>query len=404
MILRLEDTDLERSSEESATGIIEDLLWLGIQFDEGPHVGGDYKPYRQMERLELYTKYAEQLLAEGKAEKDFSHIEGEPKEGDSYAVRFKAGGQKVQLTDEVYGTIEKEIDDFIIMKSNGIPTYHLGVVVDDHSMEITNVIRGKDHLDNTFKHILLYKAFGWTPPKFAHYSLTAGLSKRDMSKSIRTLREKGYLPEAIINIAMLLGWFPKDEVEKFNIFDKLEEFEPKDFNKANSNFDEYKFNWLAGQYIREADLSRLTDLAIPFLEAANYISYDTHIDKEYISKIVSAVRNNIKSLSELTDHIDFFFNNFNIEGKEKELIDQEDSQTVLKAFLEKVKQAEAMDEDKFQPMLKDVQKETGIKGKSLFMPVRVALTGKLHGPDMSSIAHILGKATCVERLEETIVS
>ncbi|MDH4128250.1 MAG: glutamate--tRNA ligase [Spirochaetota bacterium] len=400
LILRLEDTDLERSTEESAHSIIEDLEWLGIKFDEGPHVGGDYGPYKQTERLNIYMEYANKLLANGKAEKDFSHLENDSdKDKTSYAIRLKAGGKKVILSDLVYGEVEKEIDDFIIMKSNGIPTYHFAVVVDDHLMKISHVIRGKDHLDNTFKHILIQDALGFDHPIYAHYSLTYGLSKRDQSKSIKSLREKGYLPQAIINIAMLLGWSPKDENEKFNIFDKLNEFDPKDFTKANSNFDEEKFNWLAGQYIREADLDRLVILSLPFLEKKGFSCENN----DFLKSIIDIARAKIKCLSELVEHVDFFFQDITYESDEVKLfIKKPESQTVLKHFLLKVKENPNLTENNFKTFLNDVQKDTNVKGKNLFMPVRIALTGKMHGSDMSLIAPILGRETCIKRLEEAI--
>ncbi len=402
LILRLEDTDLERSSEESAQGIIEDLKWLGIEFDEGPHIGGEYGPYKQTERLTMYKEYAEKLLAEGKAEKDFSHQESKGESNDdSYAIRFKAGGRKVSIFDLVFGQVEKEVDDFIIFKSNGIPTYHLGVVIDDHFMKVSHVIRGQDHLDNTFKHALLHEALGFEKPTYAHYSLTRGLSKRDKSKSIRSLKEKGYLPEAVINSAMLLGWAPKDDNEKFDIFDKLDEFDPKDFNKANANFDEEKFNWLAGQYIRESDLSRLLPMVIPFLKQAGYIS-DSGYDDVYIKNILDIVRGKLKCMSEIVDHVDFFFKGVVYENDDaKDFVVSESSQTVLKSFLQKVKDND-LSSDNFNPLLKEIQKETKIKGKNLFMPVRIALTGKMHGSDMSLIAPVLGNSECIKRLEEAI--
>ncbi|MDH5681018.1 MAG: glutamate--tRNA ligase [Spirochaetota bacterium] len=403
MILRLEDTDLERSSEESAEGIIEDLAWLGITFHEGPHIGGDSGPYRQMERLDLYKKYAEELLASGKAEKDFSHLD-DPSDtaNQSYAIRFKAGGQKIRFRDLVFGEVEKEVEDFIIMKSNGIPTYHFGVVVDDHLMNITHVIRGQDHLGNTAKHVMLFEALGFEPPIYAHYSLTHGLSKRDASKSIKSLREKGYLPEAIINIAMLLGWAPKDGIEKFNIFDKLEEFDPGDFGRVNANFDEEKFNWLAGQYIREADLDRLLTLSRPYLEEAGFISA-TNPSDDYIKSVLDIVRGNVKCVSELVDYVDFFFRDISYESdKARAMLDTDDSRTVLKSFLDKLNSKPQITADDFKSYLKEIQSETGIKGKNLFMPVRIALTGRLHGPEMFLVAPVLGHKLCASRLESSI--
>ncbi|GMT49695.1 MAG: glutamate--tRNA ligase [bacterium] len=403
LILRLEDTDLERSSDESADGIIEDLKWLGIQFDEGPHVGGDYGPYRQMERLTLYKKYADQLLAEGKAEKDFSHQDEKGEIDEShYAIRFKAGGRKVRFKELVFGEVEKEVEDFIIMKSNGVPTYHLGVVVDDHLMEISHVIRGQDHLSNTAKHVMLSEALGFDPPIYAHFSLTHGLSKRDQSKSIKALRERGYLPEAIINIAMLLGWSPPDEKEKFNIFDKLSDFDPKDFTRVNANFDEKKFNWLAGQYLREAELDRLLALSLPYIKETGFLE-EKPTDENSLKQIIDTVRGNMKCLSEIGDHISYFFQDLDYtDEKLQGLLKKEDSQKVFRCFIDKLNANKGLIQDSFKAILKEIQKETGVKGKNLYMPIRMALTGQAHGPEMFMVAPILGKETCLSRLEKAV--
>ncbi len=402
MILRLEDTDLERSSEESGQGIIEDLQWLGIVFDEGPHVGGPYAPYKQTQRLDLYREYALKLLESGHAEKDYTHLENETiTESSSYAIRFKANQKKVIYHDLVFGEIEKEVEDFIIMKSNGIPTYHFAVVIDDHLMKISHVIRGQDHLGNTAKHVLLCEALGFKSPIYAHYSLTHGLSKRDASKSIRSLREKGFLPEAIINVAMLLGWYPKDGQEKFNIFNRLEEFDPKDFSKVNANFDEEKFNWLAGQYIREADIHKILLLAKPFLLEKGFINTSTQDD--YLMGVIDVVRGNIKCVSEITDHVEYFFKEVNYQVESvREVLEKEESKTVLKSLYDKLSHEKELTAEVFQNIQKSIQKETGIKGKNLFMPIRSVLTGRLHGPEMYLVAPILGLEKCLSRINEYI--
>ncbi len=427
-ILRIEDTDLERSSVESEHRIIEDLKWLGLDFDEGPGKEGDVGPYRQSERLDIYKKYADNLLGNGFAYRCFCKAlsdDDDDRESENnkaelcncqhfdedevelflndkipYAIRIHVNKKKVAVNDLVFGKIEKEVEDFVIMKPNGYPTYHFGVVLDDHLMNITHVIRGQDHLNNTAKHIYLYNLLGFKPPKFAHYSLTFGLSKRDKSQSIRFLREQGYLPEAVLNIALLLGWYPKDGKEYFYFKDKIDEFKISDFSKANANFDREKFNFLAKQHIKNKDSNDLVDLAIPFLKKANII--DDNYDREKVKIIIEAVKSNIKCLSEIPEQIKFLTgDSFEIGDKEKKVLDEENSRLVLKSLLEKLNAINGNDFS-FQKIIKEVQEDTKVKGKALYMPARIAITGQMHGPEMHYVISIVGKEKIIERIQNII--
>lgn len=433
LVLRIEDTDLDRSREEWIEKLIKDLTWLGIEFDEGPHKGGDFGPYRQTQRIELYQKYAFQLLEKGLAEKDFP--ENTKDNSDHFAIRFRAEGRVVEFEDLVFGRIKKEVEDFIILRSNGLPTYHLAVVVDDALMKISHVIRGQDHLGNTAKHVLLSEALGWESPVYAHYSLTYGLSKREESQSIRFFREKGYLPEAIVNAALLLGWSSKkQETEKFSIEDVIEEFDPNELTRVNAHFDAEKFEWLAGQYIRSASLDRLLELAEPFFRAKNWLSFS----EEYRKQVLSLTLEKAHSVSEAVAQAEFFFaapknslpetpfdisqsirvlesfklkleSGFLKETKEEKK--EQDSKNISKLHPSKFQAPEQIApqssielfnepfKEKFRKLLKEIQMETGSKGKALFFPIRWTLSRKLHGPELFAIASVMGEAVVLERVQ-----
>ena len=291
------------------------------------------------------------------------------------------------------------------MRSDGTPSFHFAVAVDDTMMQITHVIRGEDHLSNTPCHILLFHALKQKPPQFAHLSLTMGadrtlLSKRHGASSISEYRKLGYLPEAILNYMMLLGWMPKDKNEKFKVNDIIDTFEISSMSKASSIFDQQKLDWLSGQYIREADIERLTSIAIPYLQSAGFISTDeAKIDKTKLKLIIDAVRGNISCLSQIVHESEIFFKDVVISEKHVEFLSSETSQSILSAFYMELKKQNNLSPDIFREILKTVQKETRVNGKGLYMPIRVALTGREHGPELYSVANILGINTCKTRIE-----
>lgn len=444
-LLRIEDTDAARSTKESEDVIIEDLRWLGIDWNEGIEVGGDYGPYRCTERPEIYKKYLNALLEEGKAykcyctaeeteaEREAQRAKGEmPRyagkcrdltkeqievyeaEGRIPTVRFRVPeDEDIVINDKVRGEVVFEsngVGDFIIAKADGTPVYNFAVSVDDHLMEITTVIRGEEHLSNTPRQVLIYEAFGWEPPKFAHVSLILGedrskMSKRHGSTHVDQYRNKGYLPEAIINFLALLGWSPEGEEEIFTLKQLEEMFTLDRVSKNPAVFDVKKLNWINGQYIRSSDLDYITKLCIPYLLEADLIT-DKDIEERYdwIKMLVSATRGNLDYLSQIIDHVGIFFDD-KVEPESEEaceVMEPDHVKVVLESFKAKVEAAEDIDLTFAKSVFKEVQKDTGIKGKNLFMTVRVALTGQCHGPEMPDIIQILGKEGMINRINTFI--
>lgn len=443
LIVRIEDTDLERSSRQSEENILAALRWLGLDWDEGIKVGGPNGPYRQTERLGLYRQYAdfllqnrfayrcycteEELAAEREAllergemprylgrcrsltPEDCARMEAE---GRKPVVRFRVPEDKViQVKDLVRGDVSFEcsdIGDFIIVKSDGIPTYNYAVVVDDHTMAVSHVIRAEEHLPNTPRQILLYEALGWKTPEFAHVSLILGKDRSKMSKrhgatAIEQYQEKGYLPEALVNFLALLGWSPGGEEEVFSLDELKQQFSLERVAKSPAVFDLDKLNWLNGHYIRQAPLEQITDLAMPFLEKAGYISTPLTPEKvEWVKMVVASVRKYLSFMEEITEHVRIYFNDtVEVGGEEaREVMAGEQVPAVLAALKEKVASGGVLTGSGAKAALKEVGKALGVKGQQIFMPVRVALTGSIHGPDLDQIMAILGKDKVIKRLSQ----
>ncbi|MBI2471200.1 MAG: glutamate--tRNA ligase [Planctomycetes bacterium] len=438
-ILRIEDTDVARSEKRFMTQLIEDLHWLGLTWQEGPDVGGQHGPYLQSERLHIYNDICQKFLKEGIAyrcyctpeeleeRRQIAKLTGKPPRYDnrcrtltdtqknafetsglSFTIRFKVPDELVTFDDLIRGTCQFDMSltgDFVIMRSDGTPSFHFAVAVDDTLMNITHVIRGEDHLSNTPNHILLFHALKQKPPQFAHLSLTMGadrtlLSKRHGAFSISEYRKLGYLPEGLLNYMMLLGWSLKDKKEKFMIGDIIDTFEISSMSKSASVFDQQKLDWLSGQYIRETDLERLTNLSIPYLQTAGFISTDeTKIDRSKLKIILDAIRSNISCLSQIVREVDIFFKDVVISDSHVEFLSSETSQSILSTFYINLQKLNTLSPDIFKEVLKTVQKETKVNGKGLYMPIRIALTGREHGPELYSIANILGINTCRKRIE-----
>jgi len=442
-ILRIEDTDVARSEKKYMDQLIEDLHWLGLTWQEGPDVGGQYGPYLQSERLHIYNDICQRFLNEGLAyrcyctpeeleeRRQIARLTGKPPRYDnrcrdltdkqkiafetsglSFTIRFKVPEELLVFNDLIRGTCQFDmslVGDFVIMRSDGTPSFHFAVAVDDTLMQITHVIRGEDHLSNTPCHILLFNALNRKPPQFAHLSLTMGadrtlLSKRHGAFSLSEYRKLGYLPEALLNYMILLGWAPRDKKEKFKIDDIIDTFEIGTMSKASSVFDQQKLDWLSGQYIREADLERLTNLAIPYLQAAGFISTDENkIDSAKLRLMVDAVRNNISCVSQIVREADIFFKEAVVSEKHVEFLSSEISQSVLLSFYRELQKLDTLSPEIFKEALKAVQKETKVNGKGLYMPIRIALTGREHGSELYGIANILGINTCNKRIERFLL-
>jgi len=441
-ILRIEDTDLERSSIEPEKVIIESLRWLGIEWDEGVEVGGPYGPYRSTERVDIYKKYVDVLFEKGYAyycyctEEELEaqrqellskgqmprylgkcrNLTEEQKrrfeqEGRKPTVRFKVPeGVKIVVHDLVRGDVEflsDDIGDFVIVKSDGIPTYNFAVVIDDHLMKISHVIRGEEHLSNTPRQILIYNALGFELPQFAHVSLILGkdrtkMSKRHGSTWVEQYRDQGYLKEGLINFLALLGWSPPEDREIFDMEYLIENFSLERVSKNPAIFDIDKLNYINSQHIKLKSLDELTQMCIPYFVEAGYIKEDEAKSKfEWLKKIVKSVYEGLDYLSQIKDRVDIFFNNeVKIEEDEaKEVLKWDHVKDLINVFENKIRQMNELTPEAIKLLFKEIQKETGYKGKNLFMPIRVALTGKTHGPELVEIIEIVGKENILKRLE-----
>ncbi|SDF85667.1 glutamate--tRNA ligase [Sporolituus thermophilus] len=445
MILRIEDTDLERSSKESEENIKEALRWLGIQWDEGVDVGGPYGPYRQTERLDIYRQYTDKLIAEGKAylcyctdeeleaERQAQLARGEtPRysgrcaalteeerrrlvaEGRKPAVRFRVPeNRQIVFKDLVRGVVTFDsngIGDFVILKSDGIPVYNYAVVIDDALMRITHVIRAEEHLSNTPRQILLYEALGFELPEFGHISLILGKDRTKMSKrhgatSVEQYRQLGYLPEGLVNFLALLGWSPANEQEFFTIDELVREFSMDRVAKNPAVFDLDKLNYINAHYIRRADPALVTELALPHLQAAGYVQEPvTPEQRTWLVQVVAAVQDYISYAAQVVDHVDIFFKDeVEFESDEaRQVLADPDIPRVMAAFKSKLDALQVVDAPAVQAVLKGITKELKVGGKKVYMPIRVALTGRTHGLDLDKFIALIGKERTLVRLQQTL--
>ena len=445
LILRIEDTDLERSSRESEENIKNALKWLGIDWDEGIDIGGEYGPYRQTERLPIYAEYTERLLASGKAyrcyctdqeldaERQKLMAEGQtPRylgkcrqltaadeaallaEGRKPTVRFRVPeNQDITFQDAVRGTVSFDsngIGDYVIVKSDGIPVYNYAVVLDDALMKITHVIRAEEHLSNTPRQILLYQALGLPLPIFGHVSLILGKDRSKMSKrhgatSVEQYKALGYLPEALVNFLALLGWSPVGEQEIFSSAELIELFSLDHVAKNPAVFDIDKLNWINSQYLKRLDLGTLTDMALPHLREAGLIEAELTAErKAWVTQVVGAVREYISFAAQIPEHAAVFFQDeITMENDETaDVLRDPDVPQVMEAFLNKLAAMDPVDGEQVQAALKAVGKELKLGGKKVFMPVRVALTGKMHGPELIALIPLLGVARTTARIRRSL--
>lgn len=447
-VLRIEDTDQTRFVEGAIENLIDSLHWAGIDYDEGVFIEdhkivekGEYGPYIQSKRLDIYRKYVDELIEKGHAYYCFcskerldsireeQKIKGlvpkydgfcrnvtneEAKErianGEEYVVRLKLPRNKdIKFHDLVRGDIvinSDDIDDQVLLKSDGYPTYHMAVVVDDHLMNITHIVRGEEWLPSTPKHIYLYEVFGWEKPIYVHLPTVLNkdrkkLSKRQGDVSVEDFKEKGYLPEGLVNYLALVGWSPEDNEEILSMEDMIEKFTFERVSKTGGIFDKDKLDWVNGHYIREESLERITDLAIPYLIDAGLVDEDFAKDKrQWLEILVDIVREGMHHIDEIVEKVDFMFGNeVKVEEDALETLKGEGTLTILEAFREELSTIEEIDEEYAASLMKKIQKRTGIKGKNLFMPTRVALAGSLHGPEFAKIIYLLGKQNILERID-----
>ncbi|MGL5978002.1 MAG: glutamate--tRNA ligase [Erysipelotrichaceae bacterium] len=439
-VFRLEDTDIERNIEGGEASQLENLAWLGIHPDESPlNPNPKYAPYRQMERLDIYQGVVNQLLEQGFAYKCFCTAEtlAEEKErqeaqgiapmynrtcahltaeevaekeaqGLPFVIRAKVPADVTYtFEDMIRGTVSfesKDIGDWVIVKSNGIPTYNFAVVVDDHTMEISHVFRGEEHLSNTPKQLMIYQMMGWVAPTFGHMTLIVNeqrkkLSKRDESimQFVSQYKEEGYLPEAMFNFLSLLGWSPEGEEEIFSHDTLVSIFDEKRLSKSPSMFDKAKLIWVNNRYIKDLPLEAVVAISKPFLAQAYDLSTKSDAWVESLIGLYHDQMSYGKEIIELTSL--FFKTEFALDAESLEVMEWETTPTVKAAFLAQVEQCETWDEEHIKAMVKAVQKETGIKGKPLFMGLRVSITAQVHGPDLTKTIALLGKTTVASRLK-----
>ncbi|KHF39049.1 glutamate--tRNA ligase [Halalkalibacter okhensis] len=445
-ILRIEDTDQARNVDQAKEKLLDSLKWLKMDWDESIDVGGEYGPYSCMERVGLYKEYLDHLLKEGKAyycymteeeleaEREEQKARGElPKysgrdrdlteeqrkeyeeKGIKPVVRFRVPeGKLIQIQDAVRGEVTFESDgigDFVIARKDGIPMYNFAVVIDDHLMKISHVIRGEEHLSNTPRQVLLYEAFGWDVPKFAHASLILNPDRQKMSKRdesiiqfVEQYKELGYMPEAIVNFLALLGWSPVGEEEIFSVDELGEQFTLDRVAKAPAVFDTDKLAWMNNQYIKNADLDQVVELALPHLVKAGKLSEDmTDEQKDWAKRLIALYQEQMHYGAEIVELTELFFKTeigYNEEAQT--VLDEEQVPEVLAQLIKELETMEEFTASTIKDAMKATQKATGHKGKKLFMPIRVATTGQTHGRDLPESLELLGKDVVVARLHSLL--
>lgn len=440
-ILRIEDTDLERSKKEYEVAMIDDLKWCGLTHNEGPDVGGDFGPYRQSERTEIYLKYAkefvekgiaypcfltsdelEELTAKAEGEKKAPHTyhgkyrDLDPAEaakrvaaGEEHVIRFKNPGKEWKFHDLVRGDVKFPVDmvgDFVIIRSNGMPVYNFCCVIDDHLMEMTHVIRAEEHLNNTVRQLMIYEALGAKPPQFVHCSLLVGedrqkLSKRHGATSVKQYRDQDYLPGALMNYLCLLGWSHPEEKDIFDLNDIDKEFNLDRFNKSPAFYDMNKLKYFNEQYLRALPIE---DLVSGFSRAIDD-SHEWHSkDDAWKSEFSDLFREKVQLFSDINPMLGLIFDE-TIEQTEDvvEVNGWETTPTIreyVKSEVTSIKDggASVISSEQFKGMMNHLKKELKIKGKPLFMGLRVVLTGKTHGPDLSRAIPLTPISTIEKRL------
>jgi len=439
-ILRIEDTDQERTTKAFENNLLNDLRWLGIDWDEGPGKDGPFGPYHQTDRLDIYNTQLEKLIAAGRAypcyctEEELEaeraslvarrmmprymgkcrHLSPEERaererQGLVPSYRFAVERGSIEFDDMIRGAMKFEggaIGDFIIMRSNGLPAYNFAAVIDDHLMEISHVIRGEDHLSNTASQVLIYRALGFSPPTFAHHSLVLGkdkskLSKRHGSVSVGEFRKRGFLPEVLLNYLSLMGNSFGAGKEVCPLDEIISIFVLENTGKGGAVFDEDKLKWMNAIYIRNYALQELVALSKPFAQEAGYS--ENAFASGWLESVVDAVRRNISTLSEIRDYLPIFIEEtFALCPEAGLLLNEESSRKVLRIFQEILISEELPEKDFYGPAIKKAGALSGVKGRQLFLPIRCAVTGLTHGPELDRIMAILGRKTILKRIEQAL--
>lgn len=451
-VIRIEDTDLKRNIADGERSQLDNLKWLGMDWDEGPDKPGDFGPYRQSERLSIYKPLIQKLLDNGQAYESFVTEEELTKQREEqraqgvaphYVYEYqgmtaeeikekqaadRAAGLKpvvrirvpenktYEFDDIVKGPISFDSDtiggDFVIQKRDGMPTYNFAVVVDDHMMQITHVLRGDDHIANTPKQLVVYEAFGWEPPVFGHMTLIINtetgkkLSKRDESvlQFIEQYRELGYLPDAMFNFITLLGWSPVGEKEIFTRKQLIKMFDPKRLSRSPASFDGKKLEWVNNQYVKNARMDRIANESIKQLIKAKRLPENPDAKTvAWARSLTDLFKQQMSYMGEIIDLSGIFFLDPPVldEAAKTELRD-ENAVLVLEKFIEKVKSMPLFDAGEIQNAIFDIQAETGVRGRKLYMPIRIGTTRKSHGPELAASVELLGRKKALAHLEQTL--
>ncbi len=439
-ILRIEDTDRTRSTLESEYAIYDALRWLGLDWDEGPDVGGPHAPYRQSERSEIYRAHCDELLAKDSAYRCFctperlkalrdqqlaakqstlgydGHCRTIPSDasthraasGEPFVVRLRVPTEgSTTFHDLLRKPIEiqhKEIDDQVLLKSDGFPTYHLANVVDDHLMGVTHVMRAEEWITSTPKHVLLYQAFGWEMPVFCHLPLLRNKDKSKISKrknptSLIWYRENGFVPEALLNFLALMGWSPPDGQEIFGADKFLAEFDPEKINTTGPVFDLEKLEWLNGEYIRAMPEDRLANEIVAFT--------GRDLDRDKLARIVPLIRERIKTYAQFDDATRFFYEDVAVDPAEfaaAKKMGPGDRVRALEVALAAVRSADRIDSESIEAPLRAAAEQHGWKIGDTFMCLRVAVTGRSATPPLVESMQVLGRETCARRVEAAIAA
>ncbi|WP_058305752.1 glutamate--tRNA ligase [Gracilibacillus massiliensis] len=445
-IIRTEDTDDKRNVEGGEESQLRYLKWLGLEWDEGADIGGDYGPYRQTERLDIYQKYVDELLDRGLAykcymteeeldkEREEQRANGQvPKysgahrdlteeqikqfeaEGRLPSIRFRVPESKTYVFQDIVRdkiTFESsDFGDWVMVKKNGIPTYNFAVAIDDHQMKISHVLRGEEHISNTPKQMMIFEAFGWHAPQYGHMTLILNENRKKLSKRdehilqfIEQYKNLGYIPEALFNFITLLGWSPVGEEELFTQEEFINIFDPERLSTSPAIFDPAKLKWMNNQYIKQASLDEVVELSLPHLiEAGKLPQNMTAEQKEWAVNLISLYHDQLSYGAEIVELTDLFFKK-EIQYNEEAMavLKEEQVPEVLEGFLEQFSAIEELSPEEIKARIKATQKATKQKGKKLFMPIRVATTGQVHGPELPNAIYLLGEEIVKARLQDVL--
>lgn len=444
-LLRIEDTDRSRFQENALEEIFTSLRWLGLQWDEGPEAGGEKGPYFQSQRLDIYKEKADYLLDNGHAYRCFCTPERlqEMREAQQrskaantsgydrycrnlpvaqqqlllnnntpYVIRLKIPVERnVTFTDAIRGDItceSNQLDDIVLLKSDGFPTYHLANVVDDHFMEISHVLRGDEWIVSTPRHIVLYEAFGWTPPVFAHMPVILSseggkLSKRKGAVSVMDYKDSGYLPEALFNFLALLGWAPGDDREKMKQEEIIEAFTLDRISPKSSVFDEKKLDWMNGLYMQDRTVNSIIDDVVTQWKDNGFIDKESKADEPYFHIVISLMKDRSKRMTELAQNAKYFF--IDPETYEEKAVKKrwkEDTPGIIYELITKLEAADPFTMEKLEEIYRQYAEETGLSGGKLIHPTRLAVSGVSFGPGLFELLEALGKEVVIRRMRAAV--